>query len=121
MNNEEFENRMDEMAKKAGNFMEELGEALIEECRNLMTFRRRFEYVDRIVEKDFELPKRSTKYSMAYDIYSPENFELKPGETYMLKTGINVCMGKNEGLILNVRSSMGKKHIMLGNTNRMDR
>ena len=78
---------------------------------------RKFEYVERIKEKTFELPKRSTKNSMAYDIYSPIDFEVKPKETYMLKTGIKAQMGENEGLILNVRSSMGKKHIMLANTN----
>jgi dUTPase len=85
---------------------------------------RKFEYINRILstgyetkEADFELPKRSTKNSMAYDIYSPESFEVKPKESYMLKTGIKAYMREDEGLILNVRSSMGKKHIMLANTN----
>ena len=82
---------------------------------------RRFEFVDRVKGKEFKLPERSTKNSMAYDIYSPESFELSPKETYMLKTGIKAKMKENEGLILNVRSSMGKKHIMLANTNRLDR
>ena len=83
---------------------------------------RNFEFVKRVLNNgfenvfpDFNLPKRSTKHSMAYDFYSPENFELKPKETYMLKTGIKARMGQDEGLILNVRSSMGKKHIMLAN------
>ena len=52
---------------------------------------------------------------MAYDFYSPENFEVKPREIYMLKTGVSAKMHDNEGLILNIRSSMGKKHIMLSN------
>lgn len=86
--------------------------------------KREFEYVDRIIKQsfynaepiDFDLPKRATKNSMAYDIYSPEKFILLPKEKYMVKTGINVKMGENEGLILNVRSSMGKKGIMLANT-----
>lgn len=85
---------------------------------------RNFEYVKRMLNNgleditpDFNLPKRSTKNSMAYDFHSPENFEVKSKETYMLKTGIKVQMKENEGLILNVRSSMGKKHIMLANTN----
>lgn len=76
---------------------------------------RKFEYVSRIENKNFELPRRSTKHSMAYDIYSPESFELKPKESYMLKTGICAKMQETEGLILNIRSSMGKKHIMLQN------
>ena len=75
---------------------------------------RKFEKVSRI-EGEIELPRRSTKNSMAYDFYSPEDFELKPKETYMLKTGIKACMEEDEALILNVRSSMGKKHIMLAN------
>jgi dUTP pyrophosphatase len=86
--------------------------------------KRKFKYVDRVLNNgsediipNFSLPKRSTKYSMAYDIYSPESFILKPKETYMLKTGIKAKMGEDEGLILNVRSSMGRKHIMLANTN----
>lgn len=77
---------------------------------------REFEFVSRITEKDFNLPCRATKNSMAYDFYSPENFELKPGERYLLKTGVKAKMNANEGLILNVRSSMGKKGIMLCNT-----
>lgn len=80
---------------------------------------RKFEFVSRVKEsiEERKLPERSTKHSMAYDIYSSESFTLKPKQTYMLRTGIKVCMGKDEGLILNVRSSMGKKHIMLANTN----
>lgn len=85
---------------------------------------RKFEYVNRVLstgyevkEPDFDLPKRNTKNSMAYDIYSPQSFKINPKETYMLKTGIKAQMREDEGLILNVRSSMGKKHIMLANTN----
>lgn len=85
---------------------------------------RKFFYVDRVLSNGYEtitpnfnLPKRSTKNSMAYDIYSPESFKLQPKQTYMLKTGIKAQMREDEGLILNVRSSMGKKHIMLANTN----
>lgn len=83
---------------------------------------RNFEFVKRVLNDgfedilpDFNLPRRSTKNSMAYDFYSPEDFELKSKETYMLKTGIKAQMGEDEGLILNVRSSMGKKHIILAN------
>ena len=84
---------------------------------------RKFEFVERVKstgyemkEPGFDLPKRSTKKSMAYDFYSPEDFELKPKEAYMLKTGVKAYMSDDEGLILNVRSSIGKKHIMLANT-----
>lgn len=96
-----------EIDKKIDKFLEEKEEINM----------RKFEKVERIKDAYCELPKRSTKNSMAYDMYSPIDFEVKPKETYMLKTGIKACMGENEGLILNVRSSMGKKHIMLANTN----
>ena len=85
---------------------------------------RKFEFVSRMISTGYEmkepvisLPERSTKKSMAYDIYSPESFILQPKQTYMLKTGIKAKMLEDEGLILNVRSSMGKKNIMLANTN----
>ena len=75
---------------------------------------RKFEKVKRVEE--VELPKRSTKHSAGYDIFSPEDFELLPKATYMLKTGVKAQMEEDEVLLLNVRSSMGKKHIMLANT-----
>lgn len=84
---------------------------------------RRFEYIDNVISDgvemltpNFDLPKRATTRSMAYDIYSPESFEIAPKEIYMLKTGITAKMREDEGLVLNVRSSMGKKHIMLANS-----
>lgn len=75
---------------------------------------RKFELVSRM--KEGKLPERSTKNSMAYDFYSPEDFILKPKESYLLKTGIKAYMQEDEGLIINVRSSMGKKGIMFSNT-----
>lgn len=63
-----------------------------------------------------KLPERSTSNSMAYDFYSPIDFIVKPKQTYLLKTGIKAKFPKDNGLILNVRSSMGKKHIMLANS-----
>lgn len=84
---------------------------------------RRFEYVNRVLstgyemkEPVFDLPKRATKTSVAYDIYSPIDFEVKPKETYMLWTGIKAKFQDDEALLINVRSSMGKKHIMLANS-----
>lgn len=85
---------------------------------------RKFEYVSRVLstgyemkEPMFDLPKRATKNSMAYDFYSPEDFKVEPKGTYFLKTGIKANMNSDEGLILNPRSSMGKKNIMFANTN----
>ena len=62
------------------------------------------------------LPERSTKHAIAYDFFSPISFKLEPKQTYMLKTGIKASFPEDVGLILNVRSSMGKKHIMLANS-----
>ena len=84
---------------------------------------RKFEYVDRVISTgyemktpDFDLPKRATKNSIAYDFYSPEDFIVKPHEKYMLWSGVKAKFLDDEALILNVRSSMGKKNIMLANT-----
>ena len=77
---------------------------------------RKFEYVSRIKERDFELPKRSTKHSIAYDFFSPETFTVQPKGSYMLWSGVKAQFQDDEALLLNVRSSMGKKKIMLGNT-----
>lgn len=75
---------------------------------------RKFEKVSRIEE--VKLPERSTKNAMAYDFFSPIDFEVKPKQTYLLKTGVKAQFESDIGLILNVRSSMGKKHIMLANS-----
>lgn len=77
---------------------------------------RKFEYVSKVVDKDFSLPKRATSHSIAYDIFSPEDFIVKPGERYMLWTNIKAQFNSDEALLINVRSSMGKKNIMLANT-----
>lgn len=68
------------------------------------------------IEEDIKLPERSTKCSAGYDIFSIEDFVVPPKGKYMLKTGVKVCMPNDEVLQLNVRSSMGKKNIMMGNT-----
>ena len=85
---------------------------------------RKFEYVNRVLstgysmkEPEFDLPKRATKNSIAYDFYSPEDFVVEPHSKYMLWTGIKAQFQDDEALILNVRSSMGKKNIMLSTTN----
>ena len=77
---------------------------------------RKFEYISKVTNPDFNLPKRATAHSIAYDIYSPEDFTVKPGEKYMLCTNIKAQFNTDEALLINVRSSMGKKNIMLANT-----
>lgn len=64
---------------------------------------------------DIILPKRGTSESMAYDFFSPISAEVKPGEIVKIWTDVKAYMQSGEGLILNVRSSMGGK-FMIANT-----
>ena len=60
--------------------------------------------------EDIKLPQRSTLHSAGYDFISPFDFELNPGETIKVPSGIKVCMNEDEFLALLVRSSMGFKY-----------
>lgn len=74
---------------------------------------RKFEYVKRIENKDFELPKRSTKKSAGYDFINPERVEIPPylygDEPFLVRTGVKVYMQDDEVLKLYNRSSNPKK------------
>lgn len=74
---------------------------------------RGFQYVKRIENKDFELPKRSTEKSAGYDFFNPERIEISPyhigDDPIMVKTGVKVKMPENEFLMLVNRSSNPKK------------
>ena len=59
---------------------------------------------------DIKLPIRSTKHSAGYDFISPFSFELNPGETIKVPSGIKVIMNEDEFLAILVRSSMGFKY-----------
>ena len=62
------------------------------------------------------LPKRSTSGSAGYDFYSPVGFELNPGESIKIPTGVRCFMDKDWVLMLYVRSSIGfKYHVVLAN------
>lgn len=60
--------------------------------------------------EDIKLPKRSTAHSAGYDFISPFTFELAPGETIKVPSGIKVSMNEDEFLAILVRSSMGFKY-----------
>lgn len=62
------------------------------------------------------LPKRATKNACAYDFFSPINVSVASGETYMLWTDVKALIPANSALLLNVRSSMGKRLIRFANT-----
>ncbi len=63
------------------------------------------------------LPKRATKGSAGYDFYTPFTFQLKPGETIKIPTGIRVKMETDWVLQLYPRSGLGFKYrLQLNNT-----
>jgi len=68
--------------------------------------------------KNIKLPKRSTTDSAGYDFFAPFSFELCPGTTIKIPTGIRtVFTNPNWGLFLFPRSGIGSKTgIRLTNT-----
>lgn len=58
-------------------------------------------------------PRRATKHSAAYDLYSPIEVVLKPGEIAKIPTGFKIKMPHNEGFFIYIRSSLGTKDINL--------
>ena len=65
---------------------------------------------------DIQLPKRGTSKAMAYDFFSPIEYELYPGEKRLIFTDIKAYRQDGEALILNPRSSMGKLDLTFANT-----
>ncbi len=64
-----------------------------------------------------KLPTRSTEKSAGYDFYSPADYEIKPGETVKIHTGIKAKMDDGVLLLVVVRSSIGiKRNLRLSNT-----
>lgn len=62
-----------------------------------------------------ELPTRSTKNSAGYDFVLPSNTCLLPHSQAIVWSDVKAYMKKNEMLELHVRSSIGKKGIILSN------
>ena len=66
---------------------------------------------------DIKLPKRATVYSAGYDFFAPFDFELEPGETIKIPTGIKVHIKEGQFLGILPRSGHGFKYrIQLDNT-----
>ena len=59
---------------------------------------------------NYELPKRGTKASAGYDIASLTEYNLTPGDSVVIKTGIKVILPDDEMLMLANRSSYGYKY-----------
>ena len=66
---------------------------------------------------DLKLPKRATKHSAGYDVFSPISFTLKPNEDIKIPTGFKVYMLEDEWIGFLPRSGHGfKYYIRLANT-----
>lgn len=69
------------------------------------------EDVDEIkdIYNDIKFPVRGTAASAGYDIFSPINFYLKPGESIMIPTGIRVLMPNDMAFMIYPRSGLSTK------------
>jgi dUTP pyrophosphatase len=69
-------------------------------------------YYDNII-----LPRRGTKSSAGYDIRTPIQVTIDPGDTVLIPTGVKASIDDDKVLIIVPRSSMGiKKKCMMANT-----
>ena len=67
--------------------------------------------------ENLNLPKRATKGSAGYDFFAPYSFDLEPGESVKIATGIRVQLDDDKFLALYPRSGLGFKfRIQLDNT-----
>lgn len=74
---------------------------------------RGFEVVSRM-ETPVTLPTRGSVHSAGYDIYAYDNYEIKPKQLVLIRTGVKAYMPSDEYLDLRVRSSLGiKRQLML--------
>ncbi|MBE7026371.1 MAG: deoxyuridine 5'-triphosphate nucleotidohydrolase [Ruminococcaceae bacterium] len=94
--------------KKIANFYKVSKEQYIKDCE--------FEGSLDIYEQ-IKMPKRATTGSAGYDIFSPIDFSLAPGETIKIPTGIRVKIDEGWVLKLYPRSGLGFKfRLQLNNT-----
>lgn len=78
---------------------------------------RKFEIINKFIEKNPILPKRATEGSAGYDLASLEDVVIKPKEIKLIPTGLKVSMPKNEVLLVYPRSSLAfKKGLIMSNS-----
>lgn len=58
---------------------------------------------------DIQFPKRATSKSAGYDLYSPIDACLMPGEQRMIPSGLKVQMDDDDVMLIIIRSSLGIK------------
>ena len=77
-------------------------------------------YTEEQIKEMYEalkLPKRATKGSAGYDFFAPFTFQLAPGETIKIPTGIRAEMQKDWVLQIYPRSGLGFKYrLQMNNT-----
>ena len=61
------------------------------------------------------LPKRSTKHSAGYDFFLPRNVSILPHDSAFVWADVKAYMQEDEVLLLHIRSSIGKRGIILSN------
>lgn len=72
---------------------------------------------DAPVPEEIRLPRRATAGSAGYDFFAPAGFELAPGETVLVPTGVRARMDDGWVLMLFPRSGLGFKYrLQLNNT-----
>jgi len=70
-----------------------------------------------VIYDNIKLPKRATTGSAGYDFFAPMTFELSPGKTIKIPTGIRCTMDISWVLMLFPRSGLGFKfRLQLNNT-----
>lgn len=69
----------------------------------------------RTTDGEIKLPVRSDPRSAGYDFYSPVDIVIPPNESRLFFTDVKAYMDDDEVLMLYVRSSMGKKHVVIAN------
>lgn len=67
-------------------------------------------------ELDIVMPKRGSKWAAGYDITSPTQLIIAPGEMVVVYTDLRAYMPPNERLMIYPRSSLRKKNLKLDNT-----
>lgn len=63
-----------------------------------------------VYEEDIKLPRRATKKSAGYDIYSPVSLTIMPHEEVKVPTGLKCQMEDDDVLFFIIRSSLATKH-----------
>ncbi len=76
-----------------------------------------FQWLTSTKYDDIMLPRRATKGSAGYDIYSPVDFTLEAGDSIKIPTGIRIHLPMDKFLMILPRSGLGFKYrLQLDNT-----